>query len=136
MERTDKQENMCGGDDRQEFSAACQLCVSRQEVSVLLISDSVECENRCLLLYECELIICVDADDKFVCGHLNVGEQVLALVEAQSCLLIGSNAKRASDPSVFEVSRGIHCHHALSPHPGGTPVLSLRKNTARRPDGV
>ena len=65
MERTDKQENMCGGDDRQEFSAACQLCVSRQEVSVLLISDSVECENRCLLLYECELIICVDADDKF-----------------------------------------------------------------------
>ena len=38
MERTDKQENMCGGENRQVFSAACQSGVSAAGAGGLLCS--------------------------------------------------------------------------------------------------
>ena len=74
----------------------------------------------------------VDAQRGAVCRELNQGVEVLPLSELLLCLIVQECVELAPDTSPDDVFCvlvvGAHDAH-LSPHPGGVPVLSLRKKT-------
>ncbi len=85
-----------------------------------------------------EFLVVVDAQRCAVRRELDQGIEVLPLSELLLCLVIHERVELAPDIALEDVLCvlvvGAHDVY-LSPHPGGMPVLSCRKSTARRPDG-
>ena len=102
MERTDKQENMCGGENRQEFSAACQSgFLHRARVEVF--AQSVEFVGTKELREFVKLLRVVNTQRGAVCRELNQGVEVLPLSELLLRLVIHISVEPAPDISLDDV---------------------------------
>jgi len=103
MERTDKQENMCGGENRQEFSAACQSGISLHRARVEVFAQSVEFVGTKELREFVKLLRVVDAQRGAVRRELNQGVEVLPLSELLLRLVIHISVEPAPDISLDDV---------------------------------
>ena len=85
-----------------------------------------------------ELLVIVDTHRCGVCLKSDRSVQVLSLSQPTLGHVVHAGIELSPDTSLLYVDSGIVVDplYQLSPHPGGVPMSSLRKNTARRPDGV